>query len=64
MQEIREFNRRNPQYPIGRDTIENSLSSHLESTSRMHHGVLFSTRNEAMLRQMAERWDAPSVWAQ
>jgi hypothetical protein len=64
MQEIREFNRRNPQYPIGRDTIENSLSSHLESTSRMHHGVLFSTRNEAMLRQMAEQWDAPSIWAQ
>jgi len=64
MQEIREFNRRNPQYPIGRDTIENSLSSHLESTNRMHHGVLFSTRNEAMLRRMAEQWDAPSVWTQ
>jgi hypothetical protein len=63
MQEIREFNRRNPQYPIEGETIDNSLSSHLDTTSRMHHGVLFSTRNEAMLRRMAEQWDAPSVWA-
>lgn len=64
MRDIREFNRRHPQAAISSDTLQSSLRSHLETTSDMHHGVLFSTPNRAMLQRMAERWDAPSVWAQ
>ena len=63
MDGIREFNRRNPQYPILPETILDSANSHLRTTSRMHHGVLFSSRNDAMIRQLLD-WDAPSVWSQ
>ena len=62
MQAIQEFNARNPQNPILPDTIVDSARSYVDATARMHHGVLFSSRNEAMVRQMLQ-WGEPTVWS-
>jgi hypothetical protein len=61
LQAIREFNARNPQNPILQDTIVDSARTYVEATGRMHHGVLFSSRNDAMIRQMLQ-WGEPTVW--
>jgi hypothetical protein len=58
---IREFNARNPQNPITGETIQDSARTYVDATGRMHHGVLFSSRNEAMIRQMLQ-WGEPTVW--
>jgi hypothetical protein len=58
---IQEFNARNPQNPILGETIADSARAYVDATGRMHHGVLFSSRNEAMIRQMLQ-WGEPTVW--
>lgn len=62
MAEIAEFNADNPQYRITADTMRRSINSNRDTTSRMHHGVLFSTANERMLREMAEDWGPSTMW--
>lgn len=61
MRAIREFNTRNPQNPITIETITDSAQSYADATGRMHHGVLFSSRNDAMIRQMLQ-WGEPTIW--
>jgi hypothetical protein len=61
MSAIREFNARNPQNPITGETVLDSARSYVDATGRMHHGVLFSSRNDAMIRQMLQ-WGEPTVW--
>jgi hypothetical protein len=56
MQDIADYNRRNPQYPITGKALRDSLRSHRETTSRMHHGVTYSRKNEAKLLRDAEDW--------
>ena len=61
MRAIQEFNARNPQNPITGETVQDSARSYVDATGRMHHGVLFSSRNDAMIRQMLQ-WGEPTVW--
>lgn len=51
MREIREFNRRYPHAKIDPKTLRKSLRSHRETTSRMHHGITFSSKNEGFLKR-------------
>ena len=50
---IQEFNRMYPQAAITPETLSKSLRSHRDTTSRMHHGITFSTKNEPYLKQRA-----------
>jgi hypothetical protein len=52
--EIAKFNARHPGNQIGRATLRESLRSHEKTTSRMHHGVAVSPRNEAYIRSITD----------
>lgn len=64
MRDIAEFNREHPQARIGQDTLDRSLKSHKDTTSRMHHGITYSRKNEAMLIQRAEDFGNATAYAQ
>jgi hypothetical protein len=63
MRDIAEYNRENPQYPITPESLEDSLRSHRDTTSRMHHGVTFSRKNEPMFLRDAEDWGNATAFA-
>jgi len=62
-QDIAEFNRDHPQYPITAETLERSMDSHKETTSRMHHGITYSRKNEPLLIQRAEDFGPATAYA-
>jgi hypothetical protein len=53
MMDIQDFNMKFPEAEIDGDTIRNSLRSHEETTSRMHHGITYSPKNENLLKRLA-----------
>ena len=60
--EIREFNQRHPANAITDKTLRDSLRSHLQTTARTHHGVSYSPRNEAYIREVTQQFGPPSLW--
>jgi hypothetical protein len=60
--EIQEFNQRHPGNAITPDTLRDSLTSHLRTTDRTHHGVSYSPRNEAFIRSITEQFGPPSIF--
>ncbi len=63
MADIRDFNRRYPHAAIDQETLNRSLKSHRTTTSRMHHGISFSRKNEPYINRLARDWDSPTVWS-
>jgi hypothetical protein len=59
---IQEFNQRHPGNAITADTLSDSLTSHLRTTSRTHHGVTYSPRNEAYIRSLTEQFGPSSIF--
>ena len=60
--EIGEFNQRHPANAITGKTIRDSLRSHQQTTARTHHGVSYSPRNEAYIRDLTEQFGPASLW--
>jgi hypothetical protein len=61
-EDIREFNQRNPQYPIDPTDLRRSLKSHEETSRTMIGGVTYNPANRTMIQRLQREWDAPSIW--
>lgn len=62
LREIQEFNARFPFAAITSDTMDRSYRAFQQTTSRMHHGITYSRKNEPLLRQSAADFDnAPAT---
>jgi len=60
--EIQEFNRKYPEAEIGRETKKKSYDAYNQTSSRMHHGITYSRKNEALLQRNAADFDnAPAT---
>jgi hypothetical protein len=58
---IAEFNVRNPNFPITRETIRDSLRQHQRTTQQMEAGVNINPRNRERINEMIQL-GSPSVW--
>lgn len=62
LEDIRDFNRRNPTSQISRETIERSLSGAERTTEKMRNGITLSTRNQAILERMLRDFGPPTAY--
>jgi len=63
LSEIMKFNERNPDYPIGKDSLLRSLKGHIRTSTRMHHGVTYSPKlQNRLLDAMADYEGSVSIW--
>lgn len=61
-EEIAEFNRTHPQYPIKAENIKRSLEQHNETSRTMVGGVQYNPQNRDMFNRMMREWSSPTIW--